>query len=184
MLPYIKLYRGVFMRRSFVFWQFIGFFIVSLGGVLLHFLYELSGNNILFAPFSGVNESTAEHIKLLYFPLLILAFLERRFIKAEGFWCIKLLGTIFGLCLIPVVFYTANGVFGKTPDWFNITIFFISAAAALFFEVKLYKASIPCRRPLAAFILLILIGVLIIVFTFSPPKIGLFLDPVTGQYGI
>ena len=32
------------------------------------------------------------------------------------------------LVLIPVLFYTLNGVFGTTPDFVNITIFFVSAA--------------------------------------------------------
>ena len=52
-------------------WQKIGFFFTVVFGVLLHFLYEWSYNSVWIAPFSGVNESTWEHMKLLFFPMFI-----------------------------------------------------------------------------------------------------------------
>lgn len=38
--------------------------------------------------------------------------------------------------------------------------------------------------PYLAFALLCLIGVLFAVFTFAPPHLPLFEDPITGTYGI
>lgn len=35
---------------------------------------------------------------------------------------------LLGLVLIPVLFYTYNGVFGKSPDWINTAIFYFTAA--------------------------------------------------------
>ena len=40
-------------------------------GTLLHFTYKLSGNNQLVGVFSAVNESTWEHLKLVFFPMLL-----------------------------------------------------------------------------------------------------------------
>ena len=40
-------------------------------GTLLHFTYNWSNNNLLVGVFSAVNESTWEHLKLLFFPMLI-----------------------------------------------------------------------------------------------------------------
>ena len=32
------------------------------------------------------------------------------------YWCVKHRGILLGLALIPVIFYTYNGVVGKSPD--------------------------------------------------------------------
>lgn len=42
-----------------------------LFGTLLHFLFEWSGNNYIIASFSAINESTWEHLKLVFFPMFI-----------------------------------------------------------------------------------------------------------------
>ena len=90
-----------------------------------------------------------------------------------------------GLVLIPVLFYTYNGVFGKSPDLVNIAIFFVSAAAAFLLETRLFKiGSLQCKRPWLAFAVICLIGVLFVVFTFATPQIPIFQDPITGTYGI
>ena len=174
------------MKSSVNLWQFFGFAVVSLLGTLLHFVYEWTGESILAAPFSGVNESTWEHMKLLYWPLLLFAIVQSFFFRNnESFWCIKLYGTMVGLVLIPVLFYTLNGAFGKTPDYVNITIFFLSAASAFFFEGALLKKdSFTCKLPGLSIFLLILIGILFIFFTFATPKIPLFRDPINGSFGI
>jgi hypothetical protein len=92
---------------------------------------------------------------------------------------------LLGLVLIPVLFYTYNGAFGKSPDWVNIAIFYISALLAFLFEWRAFKQDpLPCRHPRIAFAVICLIGVLFVVFTFTPPQIPLFQDPVTGGYGI
>ena len=40
-------------------------------GTLLHFTYQLSGENKIVEMFSAINESVWEHLKLVYFPMLI-----------------------------------------------------------------------------------------------------------------
>ncbi len=174
------------MKRDLSLWQFAGFATTSLGGTLLHFLYDWTNKSILIAPFSAVNESTWEHMKLLFFPLFIFALIQSRFFKEfENFWCVKLAGIATGLVLIPVLFYTYNGVFGKSPDWVNIAIFFISAALTFILETRLFKKErLRCKRPYLAFGLICLIGVLFVVFTFATPQIPIFQDPITGTYGI
>ena len=87
--------------------------------------------------------------------------------------------------MIPVIFYTCNGVIGQSPDWFNIAIFFISAAIAYIYETRqLVAEALPCKAPKLALAALLCIGVLFIVFTFLTPQIGIFADPLTGNYGI
>ena len=172
------------MKKSF--WQPLGFGISTLAGTLLHFLYDWTGESALAAPFSGVNESTWEHMKLLYWPLFLFAMVQRLFFREEkNFWCVKLAGMLVGLVLIPVLFYTYNGIFGQSADWINIAIFYIAAAAAFLLEWQFFRKDLSqCRHPRLAFVAVCLIGILFVVFTFIPPEIPLFQDPLTGIYGL
>ena len=115
------------MKRKTELWQLMGFAVTALGGTLLHFLYDWLGKSPLIAPFSGVNESTWEHMKLLFWPMLLFAAVQSFFFRErQDFGCVKLRGSLLGLVLIPVIFYTYNGAIGRSPDWLNITIFFVS----------------------------------------------------------
>ena len=174
------------MNRSIRLWQLFGFGVTALGGTLLHFLYDWLGEAVWIAPFSGVNESTWEHMKLLFWPMLAYAVVQSfSFKDQKDFWCVKLRGILVGLTLIPVLFYTYNGAVGKSPDWLNIAIFFVSAAAAYLYETRLFEqGTVACRRSRWAVAALCLIGALFLVFTFATPEIGVFRDPLTGEYGI
>ena len=174
------------MKRSFGLWNLIGFAVTSLSGTLLHFLYDWLDGALWVAPFSGVNESTWEHIKLLFWPAFIFAIVQSFFFKdRKDFWCIKLKGILLGLVLIPVIFYTYNGVIGKSPDWINITIFFVSAAIMYIYETKGFNEGKKIyKNPKCAFLALCFIGFLFIIFTFRTPQIGIFRDPLTNTYGI
>ena len=169
------------MKRSIGLWQFLGFAVTAFLGTLLHFLYEWTGDSVWVAPFSGVNESTWEHMKLLFVPMLLFALAQRLFFRErDDFWCVKLRGTLFGLLLIPVIFYTYNGVIGKSPDWVNIAIFFICAALAYYYEYRLFmRERISCRHPKAAFAALLLTLALFVIFTFATPSLGIFEDPLS-----
>ncbi len=173
------------MKRSIGAWEFLGFGVVSLLGTLLHFLYEWTGENAVVAVFSGVNESTWEHMKLLFFPMLFFAVAEYFFFRERtDFWCIKLRGTLAGLIAIPVLFYTYNGVIGRSPDWINIAIFFVSAAIGFWVEYRKFRSPSCERCPQrVALAVLCVIALLFAVFTFYPPHIGLFRDPLTGGFG-
>lgn len=173
------------MKRSVGLWQLWGFAVTSIGGTILHFLYEWLGGATWIAPFSGVNESTWEHMKLLFWPMLLFAVAQGFFFgDREDFWCIKLRGTLLGLVLIPVLFYTYNGVVGKSPDWLNIAIFFIAAAIAYLYETQLFKREgSTCKRAKWAIGVLMGIAVLFVIFTFVTPKIGIFRDPLTQSFG-
>lgn len=174
------------MKQRSILWQAAGFALVTFGGTILHFLYDWTGGNILVSPFSGVNESTWEHMKLLFWPLFLFALAQRPFFKGQNnYWCVKLAETLLGLALIPVLFYTYNGVFGKSPDWINIAIFYITALLVFLFEWWAFRNDqLQCKHPRIALATICLIGVLFVAFTFAPPQIPLFQDPLTGTYGV
>ena len=169
------------MKQNLSLWQFGGFVFTTLGGTLLHYLYEWTNQSVLAAPFSSINESTWEHMKLLYFPMLIFALIQSRYYgEYHNFWCIKLRGMLTGLALIPVLFYTYNGILGKSTHWVNIGIFFISAAIAFLLELYLFKNNtLYCKLPWLAFATICVVGVMFVAFTFATPEIPLFQDPLS-----
>lgn len=177
---------GGFMKRSIGLWQLFGFAVTALGGTILHFLYDWLGEAVWIAPISGVNESTWEHMKLLFFPMFLFAIVQSFFFRdRENFWCIKLRGILLGLALIPTLFYTYNGAIGKSPDWLNITIFFVSAAISYIYETRKFNENkLICKSPKRRISILCVIALLFIVFTFRTPELGIFEDPITGSYGI
>ena len=174
------------MKRSIGLWQLMGFAVTSFAGTILHFLYDWLGEATWIAPFSGVNESTWEHMKLLFWPMFIYAVMQSFFFSERtDFFCVKLRGILLGLILIPVLFYTYNGMIGKSPDWVNIAIFFLSAAAAFLYETRLYALEkVKCASPKLTLAALLGLALLFVIFTFATPKIGIFRDPITGTYGI
>ena len=167
-------------------WQLAGFAATALGGTLLHYLYDWTGGAVWVAPFSGVNESTWEHMKLLFWPMLLFAVAESFFfLEHADFWCVKARGTVLGLILIPVLFYTYNGAIGKSPDWINIAIFFVAAAIASLYEARqLHTGATDCRHPALAIGLLCVIAALFVLFTFLTPTLAIFRDPISGSFGI
>ena len=174
------------MKEKICWLQALGFCVTALGGTLLHFLYEWTGGAVWAALFSGVNESTWEHMKLLFFPTFLYAAIEWFFVrKRKDFWQIKLVGITIGLLSIPVIFYTYNGAIGPSPDWLNITIFFIAAAITYAVETWLfYKKKERKSFPAISFLALCAIATLFITFTFAPPHLEILKDPLTQTYGI
>jgi hypothetical protein len=174
------------MKRSIGLWQLLGFTVTALCGTILHFLFDWLGEAFWIAPFSGVNESTWEHMKLLFWPMFIFSIVQSFFFKErKNFWCVKLRGIFLGIVLIPVIFYTYNGAIGKSPDWLNIAIFFISAAISYIYETRLFNENrLLCKSPKYAILMLTVLAFLFVIFTFLTPEINIFMDPLTQAYGI
>ena len=173
------------MDKNLSLWQLALVTFTAVLGTLFHFLYAWTDLRI-FAPFCAVNESTFEHMKILFFPMLIFAIIQSRFFQENGFWQVKAIGIILGTLLIPFLFYFYNGAFGKSPDWVNILIFFLSAGIASAVEYFLFKAQIFNGRssPALPIAVLSIIALAFIAFTFFPPRLPLFQDPITKLYGI
>ena len=155
-------------------------------GTLLHFVYDWTGQSVIAAPLSAVNESTWEHMKLLYVPLLLFAIIQGRFLTRNhpAFWCAKLIGTVAGLITIPLLYYGYTGALGASANWFNITIFYIATAVVFLIENHLMKHHLSCRHPKWALAVLLSIGGLFVALTFWAPTLPLFRDPLTGTYGV
>ncbi len=176
------------VRKSLRRWETAGFLTVCAAGTLLQFLYGWTGENLLVAAFASVNESTWEHMKLLYLPYFVFTMVEFT-VFAEpyrNFFAAKAAAGLAGLLLIPAVYYTVGGMFGEPPSWANAAIFYVSAAAMYFIGWRLLNG-FALRGgvwQLAGFALLWTLAFLFVYFTYRTPCLPLFRDPATLQYGI
>ena len=175
------------MERAINRLAIFSFFIIGGLGTLLHFVYDWSGQNALIGIFSAVNESTWEHLKLLYWPFVLFSIYEYFSVGKyiNGFFYAKLKGLLAGFLSIIIIFYTYTGILGFNIDFLNITIYFISLLIAIVISrLSLYNRSISSGKNKTALVLIIFIGLLLVLFTFYPPQINLFKDPITNTYGI
>lgn len=165
--------------------EITGFIFVVILGSIGHFLYEWTGQNQIVGKFFAVNESTWEHLKLLFFPYVIYTVVEWACVgkNYHGFWLSKLLGVLSGMVFVIAVFYTYTGVIGYSIDFLNIIIFVLSAAAAFYVSYKLLTSNMRAVLKIPSIVGFIVIGILFVVFTSNPPKINLFKDPVTYGFG-
>lgn len=174
------------MHKNWAAWQVSGFLFTSILGTFLHFLFDITGGHIAAGLFSAVNESIWEHMKLIFYPMVLFTVLQWYWIGRDksGYWSAKLVGLLLALTIIPVVYYTYTGILGTSADWFNIAIFFLAAGAAYWVEYRLLMRNGTCRLgSIWSIVAVIAIGVLFTVFTFYPPRLPLFQDPISGTYG-
>jgi hypothetical protein len=167
--------------------EILGIIFISIFGSLLHFVFDLLNRSWLAGIFSAVNESTWEHLKLAVLPTVLWAVLEARFfkLKANNFIFAKALSVYLMPILIVIFFYSYTGILGYNLLAIDISTFIVSVAIG---QVASYKImNRPEFSQKWGMISLSAIAILVsafIIFTFWPPRNFLFLDPVSGGYGI
>lgn len=167
--------------------EFIGFIFVCVLGTILHFVYDLTGENYIIGLFVPVNESVWEHLKLLYLPYCLYSIYEAVKLSNRKFnvYFSKAIGITAGMITTLSIYYVVLGVTGKQISAVNIVSFFIGVAIAFIVSFLLLTKSIG-RGILngigAAY--LIILGILFMYFTYHPITIPLFLDPQTNTYSV
>ena len=87
------------------------------------------------------------------------------------------------MMLIVVLFYTYKGILGTNIAFINILIFIIAIIVGEIFTYKKIKLNSYCNN-LIFKIILIILSISFILFTFKTPRIGIFKNPVNDTYGI
>lgn len=161
-----------------------GFFFTCILGTIMHFVYEWSGKNPVVGLVAPVNESTWEHLKLLFFPALAwtIGGCLRMPERAGQMLCACTAGIVVGMLTIVVFFYTYTGILGT--NWFplDITAFVLGVLATFWFAKRRWRLYIEEKREAQGKIaaaVLAGIALCFFAFTFFPPPIGLFRIPET-----
>ena len=166
-------------------YQIFSAFFTAIFGTLLHFTYEWSGKNPIVGIFSAVNESTWEHLKLLFIPMLLTVIIGAFYFnkKVPNFICAKTVGIITAMLFTVVFYYTYSGIIGKDIPFISILSFFVAIFIGEFVAYLLIINHFKCNKMFCIIVLIVLL-ILFIAFTFNPIKIGLFKDPLNHTYGI
>jgi hypothetical protein len=173
--------------KSLFRWELGGIGVVILAGSLLHFIYELSGYWHPMGIIGAVNESLWEHLKLGFWPAIFYSFIEYPILKKKPKNFV--IGRTACILIIPlsiiILFYTYTGILGQHYFIMDIAIFILSVVVG---GICSYWIMIQGRGlsqwNLVCGTLVVILAVLFGVFTFSPPHLSLFQDPLTGGYGI
>ena len=102
-----------------------GILCVSILGTLLHFTYRWSGRNPLIGLIAPVNESVWEHMKLLFFPMLLFGLWNLKGVTDACRISAFHAGLLMGTLLIPVLFYAYTSVLGRNFLVLDIALFYI-----------------------------------------------------------
>lgn len=183
--------RAVSKRDPFVIWMLIGIPILFIAASPLHFVFEWTGKNLIAGLFTSVNESPWEHLKLIFWPILIwwsigyVLFLRRTDAGFARFAVTCAVSEFVCAVFIEAFFYTYTGAFGIE----SLIIDIISLFLGLFFAIVLARHIYKHTKPgmFAAFIAVVVILIMaaaILYFTFEAPHLPIFMDPPTGAYGI
>lgn len=172
------------MQKKLTLYTFTGILFVSVTGTLLHFIYEWSGQNFFAALIAPVNESTWEHLKMLFFPMLFYSVFETYRLKGSypAVFCANAAGMLVGTFLIPVIFYTYTGIVGTNYLAADILTFLTGVLAAFLISCRLaYRLSEKPWNPAVCILVKGVVWLLVpcfFFFTSYPPSIGLFFSPV------
>lgn len=169
----------VFFMKHLKYTMIIGALFVLIAGSLSHFLYDWTGQNTVVGLFAPVNESIWEHMKLLFFPMLlyslIILFLYGR--KTPCLASSLCFGIIVGTLLIPVLFYAYTAVLGKNIFLLDIGTFILSVLTAFLLSCRF---TLSCRLKPYTFPLCLLVGIFFLCFlrfTYHPPALKIFESP-------
>jgi hypothetical protein len=167
-------------------WEIFGIFVIAVVGTSLHFTYELTGRNLLVAVFSAVNESVWEHLKLVFWPAAGFTLIQTVYFQRlpSSFLAAKAVGILVMPAVILVMYYTSK-LFGVGSLAFDIFTFYLSVVLGQLSTIKLLKKNnLPKTASYLGLTAIAILAVAFTYFTFDPPRVPLFQDPVTGGYGL
>jgi hypothetical protein len=178
---------AVVANKTVFTYEFIGVvFIISLGSAL-HFTFALSGNQPIIGAFSAVNESVWEHLKLAFWPSLLLTAIEYPLLKkaATNFFTAKAIGVYLMITIIPLVFYSYTALSGKSIFAIDISTFVFAVIVGQLLSYKLltYRQLNKNLNKIAV-AAIILLAFAFVLFTYYTPQLQIFRDSATGKYGI
>lgn len=156
-----------------------GFVFVGVLGVLFHFAYNWLGQIPILGLFFPINESIWEHLKLLFFPVVLWWFLEWAFSQKQSrFFAPRLWALSLSMAFIVVAFYTYSGIIGDHFSVVDIGIYFLANALYFLLARRFSRNKKESEgENILALILFLTLLFSLWVFTFFPPDLALFQSP-------
>jgi hypothetical protein len=163
----------------------ITYVVISILGVMLHFTHSWYKKGFLLHIISAVNESSWEHMKLAFYPVLISVLCHYLIFGRAyvSFWSYGFLVISVSVFLIPLIYYPVRFILGREVVFVSISIYFIAIFGALLLEYYLLINRIYLFPENIGIIGILLLLAGFIIFTYFPPRNFLFKDPIYKKFG-
>lgn len=165
--------------------------ILFIVGTPIHFLYNLTGEIPMIGAITPVNESVVEHFKLATIPLILWWIISYYILRKKVNIDFRkwIFSAAISVLMIPIVitnfYYTYRGALGISSFILDVFSLLLALTIGQILAFHLYKNIRSTNVKLIVGILIILlIIVCTIVFTFYPIHIPMFRDGNTGLYVI
>lgn len=155
-------------------------------GAAAHFLFDALGRWPPAGWIAPVNESLWEHIKMAFWPILIIDGLAGRSLPSieHRVVCTAISASISALLIFPL-FYGYTGVWGEHHLAADIAVFAIAVSSGHWVAYRVALGPVPSTAlVVAACTLGLSLGAALIVFTYAPPRLEVFRDSLTNGFGI
>ncbi len=179
------------MKNKVLIWEIGGFLFIGLIGAALHFTFEMSNySSMEVAYFSAVNESTWEHLKMVFFPGLVFALIQYTYVRdaVNNYIPAKVAGLLIMPLVITIGWYIYAPILGRSYYPVDLFLFYLAVFLGQWASYKLLtRAPLEKKYVQAAIFIFFILFVAFSTLTFFPPRIFLFehLDlKDTGLYGI
>lgn len=162
----------------------VGFLFVCVLGTVSHFFYFWSGKKKIVGIFFPVNESTWEHLKLSIFPTLFFFGIGAFFITSNSYAFALFITLLIPMVVIPIIFYSYTCVLKKSILLIDILTFYVSVAISWIASFLILNSNLSNEIiNVISYVGIAVIILFYLTFTLHPPKIFLFKDPISGEYG-
>lgn len=160
--------------------------VLFLAGAGLHFLYKYGGKKKWMAIISPVNESIWEHLKIAFYPALAYAALLTSILqlRPENFWAAEVVGIYIMLGFILIVEWIYPAIIKRNILAIDLLVFFVAIALGQLCAYGLQVADTIQFSTVTALCLVAAQTIIFALFSFLPPRLGLFRDSTDGKYGV
>ena len=159
---------------------------IILVGSLFHFLYEWTECTAV-GLISPVNESQWEHIKIMFYPVIVVSIVEYFIIRysVNNFVFAKAISAIVFILTTYIIIFFYELIFQDAPMALHFISFFIGAFLAQLVSYNILKCPRKCKyKNIIGLFIFVILFIVISYFTFRPIKTDFFRDSLTGYYGI
>ena len=158
-------------------WLIITVLAIIILGVIFHYVYEWSNENKIIGYFTPVSESVWEHLKLIVIPLIIISLIQYYANHQNNVGLGVILGSLVGMLIIVMVFYTYVGAITHPKTYIAIDIgtFVVAAIAAgivatIYFKKEQYSQNVAVLSWIGIAIIVIAFAA----FSYNTPDLPIF----------
>ncbi len=162
------------LQKKLIFWDFLLFITIGILGPLMHIWASMFVSVPFLNTLFPLNESIWEHLKLLFFPAVLVAFIRRAVTGKlqHGILTTFAEALLVSMLLMITGFYTYSGILGTHDLRIDIGLFYLCSLVLTLYVH--FRSSRQKKSSLPGLVTLILLTGCFYYFTLYPPNLGLF----------